>query len=119
MSYDGSGSSGGDLLCSSCGHDNPRENRYCGMCGNSFPHRFLPVPEEQRALTFPSVPLEIAPSQLPVPVPEPAQPETPPSFVPVAAAETALPTVVEEAPPNVETHLDAAVSPSVEIGRAH
>jgi len=102
------------LLCSSCGHDNPRENRYCGMCGNSFPHRFLPVPKEQSALKFPSVPLEIAPSQLPVPVPEPAQPETPPSFVPVATAETALPTVVEEAPPVVETHLDAAVSPPVE-----
>jgi hypothetical protein len=114
MIYDGSDSSGGDLLCGSCGHDNPRENRYCGMCGNSFPHRFLPVPKEQSALTFPSVPLEIAPSQLPVPIPEPAQPETAPSFVRVAAAEIASPTVDEQSPPVVETHLDATVPPSVE-----
>ena len=64
------------MLCSSCGHDNPRENRYCGMCGTPFPHRFPPVPEEQSALTFPSAPLEIAPAQLPV-TPEPMSPPVP------------------------------------------
>ena len=98
------------MLCSSCGHDNPRENRYCGMCGTPFPHRFLPVPEEQSALTFPSAPLEIAPSQLsvtpePISLPVPSVTATVEESLPQAAAETAaavLPAletpVVEPAP---------------------
>ncbi|HEY4899668.1 MAG TPA: hypothetical protein VIH91_02500 [Terriglobales bacterium] len=93
------------MLCSSCGHDNPRENRYCGMCGNSFPHRFLPVPEEQSALTFPIAPLEIAPSHLPVS--EPLQPESRPTLAPAEA--------VEPARPVVGAHAAAAVPPSVEV----
>ena len=99
MIYDGF-ITGGNLLCSSCGHDNPRENRYCGMCGTPFPHRFLPVPEEQRALSFPSAPLEIAPSLLPVSVPEPPQPEPVSAFEPVEAVEPApLVTSAASSPP--------------------
>ncbi len=66
MSYDGS--SGGALFCSSCGYDNPREHRYCGMCGTPFPHRLLTVPEAQSTLTFTSAPIEVAPSPLAVPI---------------------------------------------------
>jgi hypothetical protein len=102
------------LFCSSCGHDNPRENRYCGMCGSPFAHRFLPVPKEQSALTFPIAPIEIAPSELPVvaaetfmagppqtstPV-EPAQPGTTLSAPTVEMSVVESESVVEvEAPP--------------------
>jgi hypothetical protein len=86
MSYDGS--SGGALLCSSCGYDNPREHRYCGMCGTPFPHRPLTVPEAQSTLTFTSAPIEVAPSaiavpqaDIPAPAPLEAEPvEPPPPF---------------------------------------
>ena len=65
------------MLCSSCGHDNPRENRYCGMCGTPFPHRSLPVPKEQSVLTFPTAPIEIASAPLAVVGPEPLPPQAP------------------------------------------
>ena len=106
------------MLCSSCGHDNPRENRYCGMCGSPFAHRFLPVPKEQSALTFPIAPIEIAPSELPVvaaetfmagppqtsaPV-EPAQPETTPiaPAVEMTVVESESVVEIEVPPPPVE-----------------
>ncbi len=106
------------MFCVSCGHDNPRENRYCGMCGMPFPHRLLTVPEAQSTLTFTSVPLEIAPSRLPgvttetpQPVPPESEPVEPP-LAPVAAqsvvAEEPAEEVVEEATPIVQAELAGA-----------
>jgi hypothetical protein len=83
------------LLCSSCGHDNPRENRYCGMCGTPFPHRPLTVPDAQSTLTFNSAPIEVTTSQLPVHKAEPPQPAPPPA---VAAVEVAKSALVESKP---------------------
>ena len=85
-----SSSSGGDLLCGSCGYENPRGNRYCGMCGTPFPHRPLTVPDAQSTLTFSSAPIEVAQSSLTVGVAEVSHLETTP---PRAQIE------VEEAPP--------------------
>src|SRR5215471_547890 len=59
MRYDGK-LAGGSLVCSSCGYDNPREHRYCGMCGTPFPHRPLTVPAAQSTLSFSSTPIEVA-----------------------------------------------------------
>ncbi len=121
------------MLCSSCGHDNPRENRYCGMCGTPFPHRPLTVPDAQSTLTFNSAPLEIAPSHLSVAGGEPAHPapssasavvqnvEPPPAPVvseppvaeevePVFAAETVAP-----APFPAETPVEAAISVAEDV----
>ncbi len=52
------------MVCSHCGYDNPREHRYCGMCGTPFPHRDLTVPDAQSTLTFTSAPLEVVSSSL-------------------------------------------------------
>jgi len=83
------------LFCSSCGHDNPRENRYCGMCGTPFPHRPLTVPDTQSTLTFNSAPISIAPSPLPLSVEEHPLTATPPEIAPVEevhpGAHTSLP----------------------------
>ena len=85
------------------------------MCGTPFPHRFLPVPEEQSALTFPSGPLEIAPSQLPV-TPEPISPPVPSvtarveESLPLAAAEPAAAVV-----PPLETPM-VGPGPVAEVG---
>jgi hypothetical protein len=104
------------LVCSSCGHNNPRENRYCGMCGTPFPHRFLPVPKEQSALTFPSAPIEIAPSRLPV---DPVPPEL--SFV-MATVEEAPPEIAQVEPQPSPMLSDPVVSmdevPSVPAGQS-
>ena len=54
------------MVCSNCGYDNPREHRYCGMCGTPFPRRDLTVPEAQSTLTFTSAPLEVTSSTLSV-----------------------------------------------------
>ena len=115
------------MFCSSCGHDNPRENRYCGMCGTPFPHRTLTVPQAQSTLTFTSVPLEIAPTRLPVAAPEFPQPLPPenepvePPSAPVAAwsvvtEEAAEPArgAVEEAALIVEAEPVAAAPPQEE-----
>lgn len=69
------------MVCSSCGYDNPREHRYCGMCGTPFPHRPLTVPDAQSTLTFTSKPFEIASSALPVHVAEPLAAEPLPAGV--------------------------------------
>ena len=114
------------MFCSSCGHDNPSENRYCGMCGTPFPHRFLPVPEEQSALTFPSAALEIAPSPLPVPTPEVPQLETTAASAAVEESEIAsisrppAPVVspseaVEEAEPIVAAEPSGATPAPIEL----
>src|SRR6516225_6672503 len=58
MSYDVS-SEEATLVCSNCGYENPRDHRYCGMCGTPFPHRSLTVPTAQSTLSFTSTPLEI------------------------------------------------------------
>jgi hypothetical protein len=58
------------LVCSNCGYDNPREHRYCGMCGTPFPRRDLTVPDAQSTLTFTSTPLEVTSSTFSVPAAE-------------------------------------------------
>ena len=50
------------MVCRSCGYDNPREHRYCGMCGTPFPHRPLTVPAAQSTLAFTATPLEVGSS---------------------------------------------------------
>lgn len=87
------------MLCSNCGYENPREHRYCGMCGTPFPYRALTVPEAQSTLAFSSAPLEA--TALPVPsagaepaapqVAEPPRPAVEPS--PVERIEVAVPQV--------------------------
>ena len=49
------------MLCSNCGYENPKEHRYCGMCGTPFPHRALTVPGAQSTLEFISAPVEVPP----------------------------------------------------------
>jgi zinc-ribbon domain/Sel1 repeat len=49
------------LLCSNCGYENPKEHRYCGMCGTPFPHRALSVPGAQSTVEFISAPVEVPP----------------------------------------------------------
>jgi len=96
------------LLCNNCGYDNPRDHRYCGMCGTPLPLRALTVPEAQSTLAFASEPLEIAPSSLLPRVPEPTEPQT--VAAPAAAEELAAvaepyllePVVVREEVPVVE-----------------
>lgn|GEM_PF-1682898 len=104
------------MLCSSCGHDNPRENRYCGMCGTPFAHNFLPVPDEQSALSFASAPLDVAPSPLPVLTPEPNQPETLGITTPVEASQlavaTPLPAEVPVAEPEPIVGIEQPQTPS-------
>ena len=100
------------------------------MCGTPFPHRFLPVPEEQSALTFPVAPIEIESSLLPVAAAEPLASPTPEvttaveevlpesSSVPVpSVAEVSLPTIAEEAEPLVASAAEPAVAtpPPAEI----
>ena len=82
------------MICSSCGCDNPREHRYCGMCGTPFPHRPLTVPASQSTLAFSKTPIEVGSSFLAVHAVEP-----PPSAIDVAEPPTATTSeVVEEAP---------------------
>ncbi len=78
------------MLCSNCGYDNPREHRYCGMCGTPFPYRALTVPEAQSTLAFNHAPL----ADVPAP-PKAVEPVAEPSFA--VADETTVPAV--EAPP--------------------
>ena len=61
------------MVCSSCGYDNPRDHRYCGMCGTPFPCP-ITAPGAQDTLTFASAPLEVASSPLLVHPVEPALP---------------------------------------------
>ncbi|HZD33544.1 MAG TPA: hypothetical protein VE779_18005 [Candidatus Angelobacter sp.] len=58
------------MQCSNCGYENPREHRYCGMCGTPFPYRAVTAPEAQTALAFESAPV-VAPAPLHPPVAEP------------------------------------------------
>ena len=88
MIYDGLRNQEAILLCGSCGYDNPREHRYCGMCGTPFPHRPLTVPEAQSTLTFNSAPIEVTPSQVPVAAVEPRELEPPPPGTLVEVEET-------------------------------
>ena len=82
------------MICSSCGYDNPREHRYCGICGTPFPHRPLTIPAAQSTLAFSSTPLEVGSSFLAIHAVEPS-----PSAIDVAEAPTATTSeVVEEAP---------------------
>ncbi len=62
------------MLCSNCGYENPREHRYCGMCGTPFPYRALTVPEAQSTLAFGTAPLEVAALPLPPQAGEPVAP---------------------------------------------
>lgn len=98
------------MLCSNCGFDNPRDHRYCGMCGTPFPLRALTAPEAQSTLAFASVPWEIAPSSL---LPRVAEPiELPTEAAPVSAEECTLaadlqwpkPVVIPEEVQAVEPH---------------
>jgi len=103
------------LLCSNCGYDNPRDHRYCGMCGTPFPPRALTVPDAQSTLNFTSVPLEIAPSsQLPrvpeFPVVEPQEPpqEAAPKQMAIAESEVSPATRLEVAQVEPAATVDAA-----------
>jgi hypothetical protein len=106
------------LFCSSCGHENPRENRYCGMCGTPFPHRLLTVPDAQSTLTFSSAPIVITPSQLPAPAAAPPQPPPKPVVTAVPHDEPApLENTLVEHPPTPVTEersVAAATVPAVE-----
>ena len=83
------------MLCSNCGYDNPREHRYCGMCGTPFPYRALTVLEAQSTLVFSSAPLEVATEPPPPQVAEPVAPQlAEPSL---AAAEELVPVAEVEA----------------------
>ncbi len=97
------------MVCSNCGYDNPREHRYCGMCGTPFPHRDLTVPDAQSTLTFSSAPLEVVPSTLSVPTAEAQAPE---AEATVIAAETKSADYIESytAPP-VPQSLEPSVRP--------
>ena len=64
------------MLCSSCGYDNPREHRYCGMCGTPFPQRNFTVPEAQSTLSFGGAPVESASPATQVSLTRPPAPET-------------------------------------------
>lgn len=48
------------MICSSCGHENPLDNRFCGMCGTPLPHRPITAPGAQSTLSFTRLPLEMA-----------------------------------------------------------
>jgi hypothetical protein len=96
------------LLCGSCGYDNPREHRYCGMCGTPFPHRPLTVPEAQSTLTFNSAPIDVAPSYLPLAAAEPPQPEALPATANVG---------VEETPPEPSETKSPERSPAQDLPR--
>ena len=92
------------MLCSNCGYENPRDHRYCGMCGTPFPPRALTGLDAQSTLDFTSVSLEIAPlAQLPL-VPEPQQPQT-----------VAVPAAAEELAPVAEPHLPEPVAVREEV----
>ena len=94
------------MLCGNCGHDNPRENRYCGMCGTPFPHR-LTIPDEQSALAFSSTPITVTPSALPISAVEPPRAPAMPSMTTVQPEE---PSPLEGEPPSEP--LDALVTES-------
>ena len=64
------------MVCSNCGYENPRDHRYCGMCGTPFPYRSLTVPGAQSTLSFTSTLIDAA--SVPVvdrPAPLEAEPE--------------------------------------------
>jgi hypothetical protein len=102
------------LLCSNCGYDNPREHRYCGMCGTPFPYRALTVPEAQSTLVFSSAPLEVA-TEPPPQVAEPVAPQLVESSL--AAAEELVPVAEVEAvgphAPVTEVPVDEPVLPEL------
>jgi hypothetical protein len=80
---------GGALQCSNCGYENPREHRYCGMCGTPFPSRPQTVPKEQSTLAFTSAALEVAPAPLHPPVAQLVE-------LPVEAATAEMPVATRE-----------------------
>jgi len=96
------------LICGGCGYDNPREHRYCGMCGTPFPHRPLTVPDAQSTLTFTATPLAVLPSPLPVST---VEPEMPPATEAVEPPPATLGEVTEPAPDVAEP--PAAVVPEI------
>ncbi len=102
------------MFCSSCGYDNPREHRYCGMCGTPFPHRSLTVPEAQSTLTFTSVPIEIAPSPLAVPTGETSAPRGAETVEPPPFSHSRSDVSDEPAAPVPEIVPPEAVAPTVE-----
>jgi len=103
------------LVCSSCGYENPREHRYCGMCGTPFPHRPLTVPEAQSTLSFSSTPLEVPPAPLAVQHEEPAAPVEMAVEQVVAEAHIATP---EVAAVSVESAAGLEVEHSAEVKAA-
>ena len=95
------------MVCSSCGYDNPREHRYCGMCGTPFPHRPLTVPDAQSTLSFSSAPLEVLPAPLSVRLVESSPTEPLSSIEP--AAEHAVHDWEES------TEVAQAAAPAIEV----
>ena len=96
------------MLCSNCGYDNPREHRYCGMCGTPFPYRALTVPEAQSTLVFSSAPLDRA-TEPPPQVLEPVAPQLAESSL--AAAEELVPVAEVAAPEPTEPAMAEPTAP--------
>ena len=46
------------MVCSSCGFENQKDLRFCGMCGTPLPYRPLIAPGAQSTLNFTRVPVE-------------------------------------------------------------
>jgi zinc ribbon protein/Sel1 repeat-containing protein len=72
------------LLCSNCGYENPRDHRYCGMCGTPFPYRALTVPGAQSTLNLTATPIEVAPADAAEPVRAPVTETEPSIYEPIA-----------------------------------
>ena len=48
------------MVCSSCGFENLKGMRFCGMCGTPMPHRPLTAPGAHSTLNFTRIPVETA-----------------------------------------------------------
>jgi hypothetical protein len=130
------------LLCSNCGYENPREHRYCGMCGTPFPYRTLTVPGAQSTLSFTSLPVELASTSVVEPAVPAAEERKSTASEPVGSAspepelveETGIgtqagaveervslvdePAAVEEEPISQETFAEVAEPPTTVIPEA-
>ena len=73
------------MLCSHCGHDNPRAYHFCGMCGAAM-EKPSPAPPPARPDVYPQPPKPDA-----YPPPQPQRPESPPpSKVPEFSASRSI-----------------------------
>lgn len=97
------------MLCNNCGYENPREHRYCGMCGTPFSVRIAAAPEAQSRLAFGSVPVEIEPAPLQTHIAAAVEP--PPMEAPAELAEVADQLVAEPMAATAEAAVVEAPEP--------